>query len=616
MTRSATILVVVLTALAPALAHAIRCNTNAGGPEELRLLLQPGGSDIDVGWKSETHNVGVPAGSSIRACLAGCDTTTNPDCQISGTIEGVTSGTTTIGPPLPIYVDNRTLPVCALLQLPPPGIQGTANVETGAVAGSATLEAVVFLGACPQCSGQNAGDAGTCQGGATPGAACVTDQITRVRRRVSSGAPLTDIDYRISRECLPTGLSTKVSQPVSVTTATASVGNACTGQAGTDECEGGTCNGTCSLAPANGGLQQTCCSSKPATACFPATVTRTGQTGAPQPAWPDPTYPKSRNLTLASAFCAVGNPLLPSSVGLPGPLALLWPAVAQWRADSDADGLYDDLDVTCPFDADCDDDGLIDGARTGSEDLNEDGKVDPGETDPLNFDTDGDGLPDGLEKGLTQPENAAATNLAARHFVADADPGTTTDPMNADTDGDGISDGDEDVNKNGAVDPGEGDPNDGPNSGSTTTTTAPGTTSTTLAPRCSDATDCADGNECTTDVCTSGVCSNPPLGGLEGATCEVKAAAAGGVCSGVTIDKKAANALRKGFGTASAKLAKAATLSGKKRTKQLKLARTALTTARKKAAAAAKRKKNPLPAGCASEVDGLLGRLIGLVPTS
>jgi hypothetical protein len=94
----------------------------------------------------------------------------------------------------------------------------------------------------------------------------------------------------------------------------------------------------------------------------------------------------------------------------------------------------------------------------------------------------------------------------------------------------------------------------------------------------------------------------PPLGGLEGATCEVKVAAGGGVCDGVTIDRKTANALKKGFWTASSKLTKAATLSGKKRTKQLKLARAALTTARKKAAAAGRRKKNPLPAACATEV--------------
>jgi hypothetical protein len=38
--------------------------------------------------------------------------------------------------------------------------------------------------------------------------------------------------------------------------------------------------------------------------------------------------------------------------------------------------------------------------------------------------------------------------------------------------------------------------------------------------------------------------------------------------------------------------------------------------AKKKAAGAAKRKRNPLPAGCATEIDGLLGRLIALVPSS
>jgi MYXO-CTERM domain-containing protein len=46
--------------------------------------------------------------------------------------------------------------------------------------------------------------------------------------------------------------------------------------------------------------------------------------------------------------------------------------------------------------------------------------------------------------------------------VADADGGTTkTNPLDPDTDGGSVSDGDEDVNKDGKVDAGERDPNDG-----------------------------------------------------------------------------------------------------------------------------------------------------------
>ena len=126
--------------------------------------------------------------------------------------------------------------------------------------------------------------------------------------------------------------------------------------------------------------------------------------------------------------------------------------------DSDGDGLPDNIEIdigTDPFDADTDDDGLVDG-NAGSEDLNADGVVDPGETDPNNPDTDGDGIKDGTERGLDQPETDD-TDLGL--FVQDFDPSTTTDPTNPDTDSDGIPDGEEDSNNNGLVDFNELDPN-------------------------------------------------------------------------------------------------------------------------------------------------------------
>jgi hypothetical protein len=98
----------------------------------------------------------------------------------------------------------------------------------------------------------------------------------------------------------------------------------------------------------------------------------------------------------------------------------------------------------------------MDGAAS-SEDLNNNGLVDPGETDPENWDTDGDGLSDGLERGLTAPEGQD-TNTASPHWQPDADPSTRTDPLSADTNGDTIPDGQEDANHNGAVDAGESNP--------------------------------------------------------------------------------------------------------------------------------------------------------------
>merc|ERR1711916_325829 len=90
-----------------------------------------------------------------------------------------------------------------------------------------------------------------------------------------------------------------------------------------------------------------------------------------------------------------------------------------------------------------DTDGLIDGA----EDINGDGVVDEGETNPNAVDTDGDGILDGVEFGLAAPMGND-TELSV--IIADADGGnTTTDPAAADTDGAGIPDGEEDLNHNG-----------------------------------------------------------------------------------------------------------------------------------------------------------------------
>ena len=98
--------------------------------------------------------------------------------------------------------------------------------------------------------------------------------------------------------------------------------------------------------------------------------------------------------------------------------------------DTNLDGLPDIFDT--------DDDGLPDSI----EDSNDNGIVDPGETDPLIPDTDGDGVLDGQE-------DSNGNGIV--------DPGETA-PLNPDTDGDGALDGQEDSNGNGIVDVGEADP--------------------------------------------------------------------------------------------------------------------------------------------------------------
>lgn len=128
--------------------------------------------------------------------------------------------------------------------------------------------------------------------------------------------------------------------------------------------------------------------------------------------------------------------------------------------DTDGDGLPDvveDYFGTNKFDMDSDDDGLVDG-HGFSEDLNNNGVVYPGETDPLDPDTDDDGILDCTEQGLTAPETTD-TDLSAGYFIPDADPGSTTDPTNSDSDGDGAPEGIEDANRNGAYEPGAGESN-------------------------------------------------------------------------------------------------------------------------------------------------------------
>ena len=128
----------------------------------------------------------------------------------------------------------------------------------------------------------------------------------------------------------------------------------------------------------------------------------------------------------------------------------------QSSSDTDSDGLSDDIEndpssCTDFNDADTDNDGIID----GDEDVNQNGFVDGGETDPCDADTDGDGVQDGTEQGVTTGH--ADTDPAI--FQPNEDDTTTTDPLNPDSDHDGLVDGQEDVNSNGLVDAGERDPN-------------------------------------------------------------------------------------------------------------------------------------------------------------
>ena len=109
-----------------------------------------------------------------------------------------------------------------------------------------------------------------------------------------------------------------------------------------------------------------------------------------------------------------------------------------------------------------------DGLADDEEDLNGNGVLDEGETDPDDPDTDGDGLDDGTEvngDNPTDPRDPDTDGDGLPDGVEDRDgdgmidPGET-DPNNPDTDGDGLFDGAEDADGDGERDPGETDPLD------------------------------------------------------------------------------------------------------------------------------------------------------------
>ncbi|MCP4503116.1 MAG: hypothetical protein GY822_24535 [Deltaproteobacteria bacterium] len=129
-------------------------------------------------------------------------------------------------------------------------------------------------------------------------------------------------------------------------------------------------------------------------------------------------------------------------------------------ADTDGDGINDGVEISIgldPTDADSDDDGIPD----GNEDLNQNGIVDLGETDPhaTDVDTDGDGIADLRETTLGYdpndadmdddglcdgPLDVAGTCVGGEDVNGDGFVGADeTDPKNADTDCDAVSDGEE-----------------------------------------------------------------------------------------------------------------------------------------------------------------------------
>lgn len=311
------------------------CNLNPNGPDQL-ILTVPGetGTDFDLGWTGDYHDIEVPRGAQFSVCLNDCDDSADPECTVQGYAGGQTAVGRSFAPPIPVVIGDFA--GCVVTTFQEPFATGTANVQTGAIDVVANIQGGVYLtsdtAVCPQCSGSVVGAGGTCQGGANQGQACVTDDVETVEGAVG------DTTYEVSRDCLPTGAPITVAFAVTVSTGTVTLSNTCPNQTSANACSsGGTCTAACTGGDGDG-ISQSCCSNNTAKRCFPVPLARTGADEAPVPNWPGTGYPKTEIATLAAAFCAPGAPGLPGllvngEVGLPGPATFILPVDAEWLLD-------------------------------------------------------------------------------------------------------------------------------------------------------------------------------------------------------------------------------------------------------------------------------------------
>lgn len=309
----------------------------AGVPRELIFTVPATGSDLDNGISGASHNFPIVNGSQLHQCLSNCDGTTDSLCDMNGPIGEGTSNGVTFGAPLPLLASNVN--VCVVNRFREP-LSGTVDLATGEVLnGNVPLFSDVYVrlsdtaNICPRCTN------GRCTGNSKrDGQPCTVNGRVTV---VGSGG---DTNYDLSSDCQPAGQpagSLNILLPLTTESSSKTGPTPCAGEVGQradDQCVGGAaCVAACSASPpAKGGIHQTCCANDPNKPCFPTrgggTMTRQGARSVPQPAWPDPTYPKTtpagQAALLAGTFCigVTGDTTVDGTTGLPGPGAILLPA--------------------------------------------------------------------------------------------------------------------------------------------------------------------------------------------------------------------------------------------------------------------------------------------------
>ena len=326
-----------------------KCPANeAGGPNLLTTTIVEG-ADLDSGWTGVGHNSGVVIGAAIYGCLQGCDTSTNPVCTGTGPTGLGSLNGKTYGPPLPLLAAD--VATCVINEFTEDITIREANLQTGEVEMRVKLNSIVHLTGdknhpCPTCSGATIGATGKCQG-LTPklGASCTTDGSTVNFGNTSSDCPPFAADNAGELEIVLDPITSGTVERVATEPCT---GGLCLCDGGgnppsMNECDdpfscseqvcidnGGSDDVRTGIQP---GIDQQCCKKgKEVIPCFSSVISRTGEAVPGEPAWPDPTYPKTATGgKVAGVFCIppTNSNTINQPTGLGGPGAFLLPGSAR-----------------------------------------------------------------------------------------------------------------------------------------------------------------------------------------------------------------------------------------------------------------------------------------------
>jgi hypothetical protein len=351
------------------------CAPNSKGGPNLAAVTVVQGADLDTGWTGVGHNQGVVIGAQSFVCLDNCDTSSDPECDGFGPSGSGKINGPTFGPPLPLVAADVATCVINRFKAPSaqfeePGIQvRKLNLQTGEVELAVTIESQVFATGnkqrpCPTCSGSGLGEQGQCKGfGPDVGKPCIVEGITDFGSTSSSCTPFVADDAgRLSITLDPV---TSGEARLEVDEDDSCPGGKCPCPGGgsstpvkMNEClQGSPClppSDPASKCPSddvksgiNSGIDQACCQTGTTASgvpiingCFgenrPGTdedfdIVRNGTPAIPQPAWPDPTYPKvAKGGRVAAAFCIppTNKSTINIPIGLGGPGAFILPGDA------------------------------------------------------------------------------------------------------------------------------------------------------------------------------------------------------------------------------------------------------------------------------------------------